>query len=152
MEDWKGRNSEEKFSFETWRKEVKEGSSSLLGLLRQIMDNKAFPPKLRRPAKELYRLLIREKDAATREYSTLQDTRTDNIVIALPLDYPHFWQKHSEGEIRHQEVEDPNTWRDALGRALTSRNSHASCRQISRLPLGSGRWATNNESARSHFR
>lgn len=123
MEDWKGRNSQEKFSFETWQKEVKEGSSNLFGLLHQITKNKAFPPKLRRPAKELYRLLIREKDASTREYSTLQDTRTDNTVVALPLDYPHFWKKHPEGGIRHQEIEDPKTWRDALGRALSSQGT-----------------------------
>lgn len=120
MEDWKGRTSEEKFSFETWRKGVKEGSNSLLGIFQEIRKNKDLPSKLRRPAQELYRLLIREKDAATREYSTLQDTRTDNIVIALPLDYPHFWQKSPEDGIRQQEVEDPKTWRDALGRALAS--------------------------------
>ncbi|AFY66550.1 helicase [Geitlerinema sp. PCC 7407] len=123
MEDWKGRNSEEKFSFETWRKGVKEGSSSLLEIFQRIKKNKALPSKLRRPAQELYRLLIREKDAATREYSTLQDTRTDNLVIALPLDYPHFWQKSLEDGIRQQEVEDPNTWRDALGRALASQGT-----------------------------
>ena len=63
IEDWKGRSSEEKFSFETWRKEVKEGSSTLLSLLHQIAIKQAFPPKLRRHAKELHRLLIREKDA-----------------------------------------------------------------------------------------
>jgi hypothetical protein len=123
MEAWKGRNSEEKFSFETWQREVKEGSGDLLRLLYQITEHKAFPPKLRRPAKELYRLLIREKSAAAREYSTLQDMRTDNIVIALPLDYPHFWQQHPEDGIRYQEIEDPNTWRNALGRALSSQGT-----------------------------
>lgn len=123
MEDWKGRSSEEKFSFETWHKEVKEGSSHLLGLLHQISDNKNFPSKLRRPAKELHKLLIREKEATEREYSTSQETRTDNIAIALPLDYSHFWQKQPQEGIRQKEVEDPATWRDALGRALTSQGT-----------------------------
>ena len=51
------------------------------------------------------------------EYSTLQALRTKNIVVALPLDYPHFWNEHSEDNIRQQELEDPLTWRNALGRS-----------------------------------
>jgi hypothetical protein len=33
--------------------------------------------------------------------------------------HSHFWQKQSDEGIRQKEVEDPATWRDALGRALT---------------------------------
>lgn len=119
LEDWRGRTAEERFSFETWRTEVGEGSSNLLGILNTIAKDTRLPPKLRQPAKELHRLLIREKEAAAREYSTLQDTQTDNIMVALPLDYPHFWKPQSV-EGRTQQLEDPTTWRDALGMALTS--------------------------------
>jgi hypothetical protein len=119
MEDWRGRNAEERFSFETWRREVNEDSRKLLGILNEIADNTNFPPKLRQPAKELHRLLIREKEASAREYSTLQDTRTDNIVVALPLDYPHFWNMQPDNGNRKQLLEEPGTWRDSLGRALT---------------------------------
>ncbi|MBE9108416.1 helicase [Nodosilinea sp. LEGE 07298] len=120
IEDWRGRTSEERFSFETWRTDVDQGSLSLLGLLNSIADNISFPPKLRQPAKELHRLLIREKKTPVREYSTLQDTKTDNIVVALPLDYPHFWKAQPEDGGRKKLLEDPVTWRDALGTALTS--------------------------------
>jgi hypothetical protein len=119
IEDWRGRTSEERFSFETWRADVDEGSLSLLGLLNSIADNVSFPPKLRQPAKELHRLLIREKETPVREYSTLQDTKTDNIVIALPLDYPHFWKAQPEDGGRKKLLEDPTAWRNALGTALT---------------------------------
>ncbi|HZG39846.1 MAG TPA: hypothetical protein VEZ50_14300 [Nodosilinea sp.] len=74
IENWRGRTSEERFSFETWRTDVDEGSLNLLGLLNSIVDNVSFPPKLRQPAKELHRLLLREKETPVREYSTLQDT------------------------------------------------------------------------------
>jgi hypothetical protein len=120
IEDWRGRTSEERFSFETWRTDVDKGSLSLLGLLTSIADNISFPPKLRQPAKELHRLLIREKEAPVKEYSTLQDTKTDNIVVALPIDYPHFWKAQPEDGGRKKILEDPATWRNALGTALTS--------------------------------
>ncbi|MBD2110348.1 MULTISPECIES: helicase [Cyanophyceae] len=120
IEDWRGRTSEERFSFETWRTDVDKGSLNLLGLLNSIADNTSFPPKLRQPAKELHRLLIREKETPVREYSTLQDTKTDNIVVALPLDYPHFWKIQPEDGGRKKLLEDPTTWRNALGTALTS--------------------------------
>lgn len=120
MEDWRGRNSEERFSFESWRKVVQEDGHHLLGVFAKIINNKALPSKLRQPAEELRQLLIREKDATTREYSTLQDTHTENILIALPLDYPQFWRKLLDDESRQQELEDSNAWRDALGRALTN--------------------------------
>ena len=119
LEDWGGRSSEERFDFETWRTEVREGSGDLLGLFMRIAENPGFPSKLRRPAKELHRLLIRKKDTSVREYSTLQDTRTQNLVVALPLDYPHFSRKQPEDELSQKLIEDPATWRNALGTALT---------------------------------
>ncbi|MBE9020567.1 helicase, partial [Chroococcidiopsidales cyanobacterium LEGE 13417] len=120
MEDWSERKAEERFNFEGWRLDIQAGSSHLLGLLRQIYENFKLPPKLKRPAKELYKLLIREKDEARREYSTLQAMQTQNIVVGLPLDYPHFWREQLEEDTRFQELEDPEIWRSSLGRALIS--------------------------------
>lgn len=119
MEDWAERKTEERFSFEGWRADVQEGSRHLLGLLRQIYEDTGLPTKLKRPAKELHRLLIRQKDESVREYSTLQAMRTENIVVSLPFDYPHFWRKQLEEDARRQVLEEPETWRSALGRALT---------------------------------
>jgi hypothetical protein len=119
MEDWGERKTEERFSFEAWRADIQEWSRHLLGLLRQIFENTGFPSKLKCLAKELYRLLIREKDESSREYSTLQAMRTENIIVSLPIDYPHFWSDRSEEDARRQLLEEPETWRSALGRALT---------------------------------
>ncbi|BAZ51033.1 helicase domain-containing protein [Nostoc sp. NIES-4103] len=121
IEDWCDRQTEEKFSFEGWRSDIQQNSSNLLGLLKCIFEDKdkKFPPKLKRPAKEIYRLLIREQEESVLEYSTLQALKTKNIVIGLPLDYPHFWNQHSEDDIRQQILEDPQAWRSALGRSLT---------------------------------
>ena len=90
-----------------------------MGLLGQIQEDAGFPTKLKRPAKELHKLLIRKKDESVREYSTLQAMRTENIVVSLPFDYPHFWREQLEEEVRQQVLEEPETWRSALGRALT---------------------------------
>ncbi|HCF28705.1 MAG TPA: helicase [Cyanobacteria bacterium UBA11049] len=119
LEDWGERKTEERFSFEGWRSDIQQGSRHLLGLLRQIYEDARFPTKLKRPAKELHKLLIREKNESVREYSTLQAMRTENIVVSLPFDYPHFWREQLEEDARQQVLEEPETWRSALGRALT---------------------------------
>ncbi|MHC5937349.1 helicase-related protein [Nostoc sp.] len=121
IEDWSDRQTEEIFSFEAWKTDIKENSSHLLGLLKRISEDKnfGFPSKLKRPANELHKLLIREKEGFVIESSTRQALKTKNIVIGLPLDYPHFWNEQSEDDIRQQVLEDPQAWRNALGRSLT---------------------------------
>lgn len=121
IEDWSDRQTEERFSFEGWKSYIQQNSSNLLGLLKHIWEDKdkRFPPKLKRPAKELHKLLIRDHEQSVLEYSTIQALKTKNIVIGLPLDYPYFWNEHSEDEIRQQVLEDPQAWRNALGRSLT---------------------------------
>ncbi|MEH2413724.1 helicase-related protein [Nostoc sp.] len=118
IEDWSDRQTEERFSFEGWKSYIQRNSSNLLALLQRIYEDNKFPPKLKRPAKELHRLLIRKQEESVLEYSTLQALRTKNIVVGLPLDYPHFWNEHPEDNIRQQVLEDPLTWRNALGRSL----------------------------------
>ncbi|MDJ0621009.1 MAG: helicase-related protein [Calothrix sp. MO_192.B10] len=121
IENWSDRRTEEKFSFEGWRKFIQQYSQELLVLLRVIHqdNNGKFPPKLKRPARELYQLLIREKEESTLEYSTLQALKTENIVVSIPLDYPHFWHEQLEEDSRKQVLEDPATWQKTLGRSLT---------------------------------
>ena len=121
IEDWSDRQTEEIFSFEAWKADIKQNSSRLLGLLKEIAESKKFkfPSKLKRPANELYKLLSREQEGFVIESSTRQALKTKNIVISLPLDYPHFWNEQSEDDIRQQVLEDPQAWRSALGRSLT---------------------------------
>ncbi|MBW4429501.1 MAG: helicase [Nostoc desertorum CM1-VF14] len=121
IEDWSNRHTEEKFSFEGWRKNIQQYSQQLLGLLAIIYQDKngKYPPKLKRPAKGLHQILIREKEESLWEYSTLQSLKTQNIVASVPLDYPHFWREELEDDTRKQLIEDPATWQITLGRSLT---------------------------------
>ncbi len=119
MEDWGERKIQERFSFAGWRGDMQEGIYHLLGLLHAIYEDNRFPPKLKRPAKELHKILIREREESAREYSTLQAMQTQNVVVGLPLDYAHFWSEQSDADTCPQNLEDPETWRTALGRALT---------------------------------
>ncbi|MEJ6484532.1 helicase-related protein [Nostoc punctiforme UO1] len=121
IEDWSDRQTEEIFSFEAWKADVKQNSSRLLGSLKEIAESKKFkfPSKLKRPANELYKLLSREQEGFVIESSTRQALKTKNIVIGLPLDYPHFWDEQSEDDMRQQVLQDPQAWRSALGRSLT---------------------------------
>ncbi|MEH1792171.1 helicase-related protein [Nostoc sp.] len=121
IEDWSDRQTEEIFSFEAWKADVKQNSSRLLGSLKEIAESQKFkfPSKLKRPANELYKLLSREQEGFVIESSTRQALKTKNIVIGLPLDYPHFWNEQSEDDTPQQILQDPQAWRSALGRSLT---------------------------------
>lgn len=119
LEDWSDRRTQEQFTHESWRSDIRSQISQLLGLLMQIGESNNISPKLKRPANELHKLLIRSKDEIVREYSTLQVLQTQDINISLPLDYPHFWHEQSDDEIHQQILEDPITWHSALGRTLT---------------------------------
>ncbi|MBD2500693.1 helicase C-terminal domain-containing protein [Anabaena azotica] len=121
IEDWSDRQTEEIFSFEAWKAEVKQNSNRLLGSLKEIAESKKykFPAKLKRPANEIHKLLSREQAGFVIESSTLQALKTQNLVLGLPLDYPHFWNEQSEDDTRQQVLQDPQAWRSGLGRSLT---------------------------------
>ncbi len=120
IEDWGQRKTEERFNFEGWRKNTGKKIDELLNKLWFICKDKTgkFPPKLQRPARELYTILQQEQEALTQEYSTLQNLQTENIIISIPLDYPHFWHKQ-EPDTPKQVLEDPESWQKSLGRTLT---------------------------------
>ncbi|MDA0212080.1 MULTISPECIES: helicase-related protein [Desertifilum] len=118
-EDWSDRIMEEKFSFEGWRKRVYQNSSQLLSLLKQIYQGNQFPPKLKRPAKELYKLLVREQSQRDFEYATLQPLKTRNLVVSLPLDYPQFCPQADPDATITPVLEHSDRWRRCLGRSLS---------------------------------
>jgi hypothetical protein len=119
IEDWGKRKIGETFTFEGWRKNTGRKIDELLSKLWVICNEKSdFPPKLKRPARELYIILKQEKEALTQEYSTLQNLQTENIIVSIPLDYPHFWHKQ-ELDTPKQRLEDPESWQKSLGKTLT---------------------------------
>jgi len=119
-EDWGDRKIQEKYSFSESQAKIRQARKRLMGILNQIGECKKIPIKLRSPACDLYKILLRENNAEWREYSILEDIQSNDVMIALPLDYPQFWKPpfNSEGVERKQELVDPQTWRNALGRTL----------------------------------
>ena len=48
----------------------------------------------------------------------MQNLQTENIIVSIPLDYPHFWHKQ-ELDTPKQRLEDPESWQKSLGKTLT---------------------------------
>jgi hypothetical protein len=121
IEDWGQRKTEEAFTFEAWRKNTGQKIENLGKLLYVICkdDQNKFPPKLKRPARELYTILKKEQENLTQEYSTLQNLKTENILVSIPLDYPHFWRKSEDENSPKLRLEEPDSWQKSLGRSLT---------------------------------
>ncbi|MBR8831304.1 MAG: hypothetical protein N5P05_001507 [Chroococcopsis gigantea SAG 12.99] len=121
LEDWQEYKTTEQYSFSAWNSEERNNIKTLLGLLTGISDNKSISSKLKSPAKELHRLLIREKEDLVFDYTTIQETGSSNVVIALPLDHPHFLRSKHQDNVRNTCIQEPIIWQKALGRAFNSR-------------------------------
>ncbi|EAW35030.1 helicase C-terminal domain-containing protein [Lyngbya sp. PCC 8106] len=126
-EDWGDRQNQQKYSFSESQASIRQARKRLMGILNQIGEGESqkIPRKLRDPARDLYKILLRENNAEWREYSILEEIQSNDVMIALPLDYPQFWREDSanDGFKRKQELEDSETWRNALGRTLTPQGS-----------------------------
>ena len=124
-EDWGDRQNQQKYSFSESQAKIREARKQLMRILYQIGECKKIPRKLRDPARDLHKILLRENNAEWREYSIIEEIKSKDVTIALPLDYPQFWKPpfNSDGVERKQELEDPETWRNALGRTLTPQGS-----------------------------
>src|SRR5664280_1133326 len=73
--------------------------TKLFGELGYIHRDIELPFKLRQSAEELYRILAREKDEATREFSTVKSLKSSSTWLAVPLDYARFWKKDANGRM-----------------------------------------------------
>ncbi|WP_413162682.1 helicase C-terminal domain-containing protein [Capilliphycus salinus ALCB114379] len=124
-EDWGDRQIQEKYSFSESQAKIREARKQLMGILNQIAECQKIPRKLRDPARDIHKILLRENNAEWREYSIIEEIKSNDVMIALPLDYPQFWKPpfNSDGVERKQEFVDPQTWRNALGRTLTPQGS-----------------------------
>jgi len=118
LEHWKDMDKQERFNVEGWHGNVGHQIPKLLGELRYISDDIGLPDKLRHPAKELYKILVRQRNELTREFSTVKALKTETTWLAVPLDYPRFWKKDDNGQMPSLGEED--AWRDALGACLGS--------------------------------
>jgi hypothetical protein len=117
LEHWKDVNKTERFSFECWMTTVAHQIKNLLSQLWRIHKDQDLPHKLRTAAEELHRILNRPQDDIYREFSTVKALTSDATWLAVPVDYPRFWQSDFNGQ---PALGDESLWRDALGRCLSA--------------------------------
>lgn len=118
LEHWEHLDKQERFNIEGWSTDVGHQISKLFGELGHIHRDIELPFKLRQPAEELYRILAREKDEATREFSTIKSLKSPSTWLAVPLDYARFWKKDSNGRLPSL-GNDEGAWRDSLGACIS---------------------------------
>ncbi len=117
LEHWQDLEKQERFSIEGWLTDVGSQVQKLFGQLWRIHSDRSLPSKLRASAEELYRMLAREKEEATREFSTVKTLKSPSTWLVVPVDYARFWKPGPDG--RHPSLEDEEAWRDSLGRCLS---------------------------------
>lgn len=118
LEHWENLDKQERFNIEGWLTDVGKQVKNLFGELFRIHSDLGLPTKLRASAEELYRMLAREKDEATREFSTIKALNSPSTWVVVPVDYARFWKPGPDG--RPPSLEDEEAWRDSLGRCLSS--------------------------------
>jgi Helicase conserved C-terminal domain len=118
LESWGDLDKEERFIVEGWLTDVNRQVARLYGELKRISEERRLPSRLRRPAEELYRLLAREKEEATREFSTVKTLDSRSTWLAVPVDYPRFWREGPDG--CYPSLGDHEEWRDALACCLAT--------------------------------
>ena len=92
-----------------------------MGQLKAIEEERQFPPMLRNPAANLRKLLQREQHDAANEFRTLKELKSPNTWVALPAGYFQFLHAETQDEGQRFRLEDPELWKEALGRTLNAR-------------------------------
>lgn len=119
LERWDKVDKQERLSVEGWSTDVDHYISDLFGALKHIFADESLPFKLRKPAEELYRILARDKQSATREFSTVKTLKSPFSWLVVPLDYARFWKKDANGRLPSL-GSDEVTWRDSLAACIPS--------------------------------
>ncbi|GAB6142435.1 hypothetical protein JCM14076_31650 [Methylosoma difficile] len=117
LEHWEKHDKQERFNVEGWSTDVGHQIAKLFGELGAIHRDETLPFKLRQPAEELFRIIAREKDEATREFSTVKSLKSPSTWLVMPFDYPRFWKKDNTGRLPSL-GDDEGAWRDSLGACL----------------------------------
>lgn len=123
LENWAHFDKRELFSFEGHRTDVDQMTRELYMQLKDIDQNPGFPSTLRIPAANLLRLLARDKPGAANEFSTLKDLKSHNTWVAFPTTYVQFMRPTRSHDDKLKPLNDPEMWREGLGRALSASNA-----------------------------
>jgi hypothetical protein len=123
IENWADFDKREVFSFEGWETQAEKMTRALYMQLRDIDAERRFPSALRIPASNLLRLLARDKPGAANEFSTLKELKSPNTWVVVPVAYPQFMAPEREQDGRAHHVNEPEAWRQGLGRVLSTNDS-----------------------------
>lgn len=123
LENWEAFTKQESFTFEGHQTQVEELSKALLSQLYAIDKDRSISSSLREPAANLFRLLKRDKQGAANEFKTLKDLKSPNTWVSIPTGYLQFLHDDKTREGVAFQVQDPELWRDALGRTLLATNA-----------------------------
>lgn len=123
VERWEGFDKREVFFFEGWETSTNQLTRQLYKQLRVIDKQPELPSKLRIPARNLYRILAREKPDAANEFSTLKDLKSPNTWVIVPLAYMQFMKASGPHNDRVPVLAEPELWQEALGRTLSGNGS-----------------------------
>jgi hypothetical protein len=118
LEDWSDIKKRESFVFDKFSEAIDKSDQVLKGQLSYIRQHPDLPPKLKDAARDLYRILARNKDEVKREFATLKALNSRATWLTLPLDYPRFWRKASLKDGRPIVIREGGQWRDGLARAF----------------------------------
>lgn len=121
VESWADFEKQEIFSFEGHATQISRATRSLMGQLKAIEEERQFPPMLRNPAANLRKLLQREQHDAANEFRTLKELKSPNTWVALPAGYFQFLHAETHDEGQRFRLDDPEQWKEALGRTLNAR-------------------------------
>lgn len=120
LEDWADFEKREIFSFEGHETKGTRSIRTLLGLLYEIDHDREYPEALRRPAKNLFELLSRDKSASANEFSTLKDLKSPNTWVAFPSGYVQFLHSAETQQGRPFQLIDSDSWLDGLAKSLAA--------------------------------
>lgn len=123
LEHWADFDKRELFSFEGQLTNVEQMTRRLYWELKSIDETDALPSSLRVPAANLLRLLAREKPDAAIEFNTLKELKSPDTWVALPAGYVQFVRPSRAHDDKPKAVEEPELWRNGLGRALSASNA-----------------------------
>jgi len=120
VENWAGFEKQEVFAFEGHSTQSNRATHALMGQLKDIEENRNFPPALRVSAANLRKLLQREKHDAANEFRTLKELKSPNTWVAVPAGYYQFMFSETTEDGKPFRLDDQPLWQEALGRTLNA--------------------------------
>ncbi len=117
LEDWGQAAKSEVFTFDRYTQAVEALNKELFGQLGVLMRDIDYPPQLRGPARDLYRILSRKAEEA-REFSTFKALSSQATWLVLPLNYTSFWRKASAEDGAQTVITQEEPWLAGLSGCL----------------------------------